>query len=250
LTRVKQNELSSLFSEYLYAANEILSTLKFKRPNSETSLHRLTYASIREKSKLPAQLVCAARQDVWAKRKHKIFTFRRLPLPYNTPRSGSFAHTRRGNPTLSVASLNGRIGLPISKNGAWRRLSQLLAQGWTFTEFKLLNIHMTRVTLRRELEVAEPVPNGVVVGVDVGVGTLAAVTVFNVGGIERQLYFGRDVWHVKRDLGIRRSKLQAHASMGSRRARRVLRGLRGYERNFDKTRCYQEAHRIVDVAKQ
>jgi IS605 OrfB family transposase len=68
--------------------------------------------------------------------------------------------------------------------------------------------------------------------------------------VERQLYFGRDAWQVKRDLGVRRSKLQAHASRGSRRARRVLHGLRGYERRFNKMRCYQEAHRIVSLAKQ
>ncbi len=106
------------------------------------------------------------------------------------------------------------------------------------------------MTLKRKFEVAEPTPTQAVVGVDVGVSALAAVSVLNAGRIERQLYFGRDLWQVKRDLSIRRSRLQAHASKGSRRARRVLRELRGYERNFDETRCYQEAHRIVALAKQ
>lgn len=250
LTGAKQDELSALFSEYLATANEILSTLKFERPRSSTKLHHLTYTYIRKKSKLPAQLVCAARQDVWAKRKHKIAKFKRLSVAYNVPRSGSLRTTKRENPILSVATLNGRLGLPIAQDGAWRRLKQLLDDGWAFTEFKLLNPQMVRVTLKREFEVAEPEPDQAIIGVDVGVGTLAAVTVFKAGKIERQLYFGRDVWQVKRDLGIRRSKLQAHASKGSRRARRVLRELRGYERNFDKTRCYQEAHKIVALAKQ
>jgi len=250
LTGAKQDELSSLFSEYLAAANEILSTLKFERPRSSTKLHHLTYAYIRKKFKLPAQLVCAARQDVWAKRKHKISKFKRLPISYNVPRSGSLKQTKRGNPILSIATLDGRLGLPIAQDGAWQRFNQLVEDGWTFTEFRWLNFQMARVTLKREFEVAEPKPSQAIIGVDVGVGTLAAVTVFKAGRIERQLYFGRDVWQVKRDLGIRRSKLQAHASKGSRRARRVLRELGGYERNFDKTRCYQEAHRIVALAKQ
>jgi IS605 OrfB family transposase len=250
LTRVKNDELSSLFSEYLHVANEILFTLKTKRPNSGNLLHHLTYARIRMKSKLPAQLICAARQDVWAKRRHKMYMFRRLPISCNAPRSGSLTQTKRGNPILSVATLDGRLGLPVVKNGAWLRLSDLLTEGWAFTEFRLLSTQMARVTLRREFEVAETASGQAVVGVDVGVGTLAAITVFKASGIMRQLYFGPDVWQVKRDLAIRRSKLQAHASTGSRRARRVLRSLRGYERNFDKTRCYQEAHRIVDLAKQ
>jgi IS605 OrfB family transposase len=250
LTGVKQGELSALFSEYLAAANEILSTFKSERPHSSTKLHHLTYSEIREKSKLPAQLVCAARQDVWAKRKHRISKFRRLPVSYNVPQSGSLKRTKRENPIMSVVTLSGRLGLPIAQDGAWRRFSQLLGDGWAFTEFKLLNLQMVRVTLKRKFEVAEPGPSQAVVGVDVGVGTLAAVTIFKAGKVEHQLYFGRDMWQVKRDLGIRRSKLQAHASKGSRRARRVLRELRGYERNFDKTRCYQEAHRIVALAKQ
>jgi IS605 OrfB family transposase len=250
LTGGKRSELSALFSEYLSVANEALSALKSERPPSNTELHHLTYARIRKKSKLPAQLVCAAQQEVWAKRRHKISKFKRLPVSYNVPRSGSLKQTKRGNPILSIVTLNGRLGLPIAQDGAWQRFNRLLGDGWTFTEFKLLNLKMVRVTLRREFEVAEPTPDKAIVGVDVGVGTLAAVTIFRAGKIERQLYFGRDVWQVKRDLGIRRSKLQAHASKGSRRARRVLRELRGYERNFDKTRCYQEAHRIVALAKQ
>lgn len=144
LTWVKQNELSSLFSEYAGVANEVLSTLKSERPHSGTKLHHLTNTGIREKSKLPAQLVCAARRDVWAKRKHKISKFRRLPVSYNVPRSGSLRQTKRGNPVLSVATLDGRLGLPVAKDGAWRRLSQLLADGWAFTEFKLLNLQVAR----------------------------------------------------------------------------------------------------------
>jgi putative transposase len=248
-TRAKRGELSSLFSEYLHVANEILSILKSRRPTSETVLHHLTYAATRTRSRLPAQLVCAARQDVWAKRRHKIPAFKHLPVAYNVPRSGSLTKTKRGNPVLSVSTLQGRVGLPVAKDGAWWRLSQLLAEGWVFTEFKLLDTQTARVTLRRKFEVAELSPDGVVVGVDVGVGTLAAATVFT-SKVKRQLYLGRDVWQAKRDLGIRRSRLQARASTGSRRARRALRKLRRYERNFTKTRCYQVAHRVVDLARQ
>jgi IS605 OrfB family transposase len=250
LTQAKHSGLSLLFTEYLRVANEILRTLNSKRPNSETALHHLTYKAARAGSKLPAQLVCAARQEVWAKRRHRITAFRRLPISCNVPRSGSLTQTRRCNPILSVSTLHERIGLPVAKDGAWRRLSKLLAEGWAFTEFKLLSAQMIRVSIRRQFEIEEPTLSGAVVGVDVGVGTLAAITVFSGGGVRRQLYLGRDVYHVKRDLGIRRSKLQAYASVGSGRARRVLRNLRGYEQRYTRTRCYEVAHNIVRVAKQ
>lgn len=122
----KQSALAALFSEYLRTANEVLSTLKTTRPHSSTRLHHLTYAGIRLKSRLPAQLVCAARQDAWAKRQHNIAMFKRLPISYNVPRSGSLKMTQRGNPILSIATLRDRLGLPIAQDGAWRRLGQLL----------------------------------------------------------------------------------------------------------------------------
>ena len=168
LTGGKRSELSALFSEYLSVANEALSALKSERPPSNTELHHLTYARIRKKSKLPAQLVCAAQQEVWAKRRHKISKFKRLPVSYNVSRSGSLKQTKRGNPILSIVTLNGRLGLPIAQDGAWQRFNRLLGDGWTFTEFKLLNLKMVRVTLRREFEVAEPTPDKAIVGVDVG----------------------------------------------------------------------------------
>jgi hypothetical protein len=117
-THLKRREISSLLSEYLDAANEILSTLKSESPTSETRLHHITYNKIRQKSKLPAQLVCAARLEAWAKRKHSITRFRHLPVSYNVPRSASLKKTKRGNPILSLASLNGRIGLPVARDGA------------------------------------------------------------------------------------------------------------------------------------
>ncbi|GAH25213.1 unnamed protein product, partial [marine sediment metagenome] len=82
-----------------------------------------------------------------------------------------------------------------------------------------------------------------------GTNTLAAITVYDPlhRKVLKQLYLGRDIYQVKRDIGVRRSKLQ---SRGSEKAAVALRKLRGYEHNFTKTRCFEIAHQIVALAKE
>jgi len=68
------------------------------------------------------------------------------------------------------------------------------------------------------------------------------------GKVLRQRYFGRDLAHRQRNIGLRRSKLFRYTDKGSRKARKKLKKLKGYEKNLVKTRCYQVAHEVVDWA--
>lgn len=70
------------------------------------------------------------------------------------------------------------------------------------------------------------------------------------GRIARQLYFGQDMGHKKRDVCIRRSKLQEYAGKGDRTAIQKLRKLKKYETNYTETRCWQVAHKIISLAKE
>ncbi len=236
--------------QYLEAANDTLAILKSEKPNSANKLHHLSYNLIRSKYDLQAQLVQDARRDVWAKRKHKIELFKTVPVTYNVPRSGNFGTTERGNPVVSVSTVNGRTAIPIKQDGSYKRFQIFLDEGYEFSEFKLTRTRkgrsknwITLVSLHKIFEVSDK-PN--VIGVDIGTKVLAAVSIINSNShIAKQLYFGRDVSQVKRDIGVRRSILQ---SKGTDRARRALRKLRGYEANFTRTRCYQIAHEIVDLA--
>ncbi len=246
LTHVKECILSDTSSEFTSAANDMLIVLTFSDANSSLKLHHLTYDWIRSKYQLPSQLVMDARKEVWS---HDAYSFRNLPLTFNVPRSGALKTTERGNPVFTVTTSEGRIGLPIRRDGAWKRFQGFAKDGWKFTMFKLLRRGerwVAQVSLRKEFEIREPAK--VVVGVDMGTNVLAAITVYD-GSVKRQLYFGQNVAHIKRNICIRRSKLQSHAD-GSSRARRALRKLRGYERNFDKTVAYQVAHKIVELAKR
>jgi IS605 OrfB family transposase len=169
-------------------------------------------------------MVQDARRDAWAKRNHKIEMFKSIPVTYNVPRSGSFGTTDRGNPVISISTVNGRVAVPVKQDGSYTRFQEFIKEGYDFTEFKL-----TRKGKGK---------NWIV---------LAAVSLIINGHIAKQLYFGRDVSQIKRDIGVRRSILQSKKA-ASDRARRALRRLRGYEANFTKTRCCQIAHEIVELA--
>lgn len=172
----------------------------------------------------------------------------RVNVPFNIPRSGKFATTRRGNPVISIAGLNGRIVIPIAMDGAYRRFMQFINDGWESTFFRFNGKHIF-ITIRKEFVISEEYD--AVIGVDIGVDTLATITVLNRDGkFLKQLYFGQDIGHKQRDICLRRSKLQSYASKGHRKAKKALKRLKGYERNYTTTRCWQIAHQIVDLAKE
>ena len=186
------------------------------------------------------------RRDIWANHKaiQKIGDY---SPSFNVPRSGSLKFTKRNNPVFTIA-FNGRIALPVKQDGAWRRFQEHIKQGWRFTHFRLSS-NSILVSIKKKFPV---VLGKNVIGVDMGTQTLASITVFDPAGdkVLKQLYLGQNVQELKRNMGIRRSKLQSKVVEGSSRARCALRGLKGREHNFDKTMCYQIAHRIAYLALQ
>ncbi len=256
--------------QYLDAANETLSILKLSLPemkkqavlnklirdfqvfpwgklesNGATKLHHLSYDIIRSKYNLQSQMVQDARRDAWTKRNHMIYKFKSIPITYNVPRSGNFGITERGNPVVSVSTVNGRRAIPIKQDGSYKRFQEFINYGYKFTEFKITPKGRNWIILISLHKSFEVITQPTIIGVDVGTKVLAAVSIFDGCHIKKQFYFGKDVSQFKRDIGVRRSNLQ---SKGTDRARRALRKLKGYEANFTKTRCYQVAHEIVDLA--
>jgi IS605 OrfB family transposase len=219
------------------------------KSNGATKLHHLSYDIIRSKYNLQAQMVQDARRDAWAKRNHMIDKFKSIPVTYNVPRSGNFGTTERGNPVVSVSTINGRTAIPIKQDGSYKRFQEFINDGYEFTEFKITRKGKNWIILISLHKSFEVITQPTIIGVDVGTKVLAAVSILDDGHITshitKQLYFGKDVSQVKRDIGIRRSILQ---SKGTDRARRALRKLRGYEADFTKTRCCQVAHEIVHLA--
>jgi len=171
-----------------------------------------------------------------------------VTVPFNIPRSGNFGLTKNGNPVVSFAALNGRIAVPIAMDGAYRRYKELLTEGYKTTFFRL-NQNRIHIVFKKEFPTKESYQ--AIVGVDVGVKRLAAVSIINrEGSVLKQFYLGQDMGDYQRDISLRRSNLRRHADNGSRRARQSLRRLGKQESNYTTTRCWQVAHEIVKLAEQ
>jgi IS605 OrfB family transposase len=247
LTSNKQRIFNGIFSEYLRVLNETLKSL----PNagSSTELHHLTYLNVRKTSFLPSDIVQEARKDVWAKRKTVKEGFRWCSIRLNQ-RWFRYVKSKRGNPCFKVTYAPGKsFVVPIKIDGQLERFNRFLCNGWTFRNISLLRGGRIVVVLEKKF----PAPENArrfVVGVDVGSTTLAAVTVYDSknGRVAKQLYLGRDVARKQRQFQERRSRLQAHADRGSRKARKYLKKLRHKQRNYVKTRSGQVAKEVVALA--
>jgi transposase len=253
LTKTKTRKLKDLEDRYRAVLNIIKTGVEFwdaipgsdDLPFKRFNLQKLLYKGVSTDSNLQSQQIIDAISDAWANRKDPCARFKHPTIPYN--------------PVFAIAiddSGSKRMAIPIAMDGAWVRFRKELDKGWTFTYFEL---HHRRskgedrwciiVTLRKEFQVKDLDRSKTVLGIDIGCGTLAAGSVLNKKGkVLRQRYFGRDLAHRQRNIGLRRSKLFSYADKGSRKARKKLKSLKGYETNLVKTRCYQVAHEVVDWA--
>jgi IS605 OrfB family transposase len=262
LTKSKLKFLKNLENEYKMVLNLFKSGVEYfdELPNPEEllftkyNLHNLLYDGIRKDFAVQSQLVIDAITNAWSNRKEPCARIKHPAIPFNIPRSGNFGMTERRNPIAIIAINGSRLGIPIAQDGAWKRFMREIGDGWMYTHFKLCyyrkkNKWCIIVTIKKDFEV-ESEKARTVLGIDVGCGALAAVSIIDDNGNPvRQLYFGQDVASEQRDISLRRSMLKSHADKGNYKAMLKLRKLRGYETNFVKTRCYQVAHEIVRLAK-
>ncbi len=255
LGKQKRASLAALASLATREANRWATVLHEQKPRTRTAFHHLAYQGLRDAG-LPAQLACDVVSQVWENRKTRTRVYRGIPLRFNFPRSAGHAQTHHARPVLTIATgVKGRLALPLAQDGAYDRYTDALGAGFVPKQVRLCATRKgLRLWLLAESEVAEPAVDGTlpVVGVDLGVRTLAAISVVRGDRVLEQHYFGRDLYPAQRDAGLRRSMLQEARDTGTMpdRARRGLRRLRGWEDRFTTTRCWQVAHQVVSLAEK
>ncbi|MHB1867146.1 MAG: RNA-guided endonuclease TnpB family protein [Thermoplasmata archaeon] len=254
LGQAKHHSLRVLSDTATRSANDSLSILRSEKPRTRTAFHHLVYDGMRAKA-LPSQLACDVVSQVWEGRK-TARNFRSVPLRFNLPRSASFAETGKGNPVLTLClGEKRRTAIPLSRDGAYARYAARWSDGFTARQIRVCRRGGEfRFWVLMEKSVPDPVVVSAspVVGVDLGVRTLAAVSVVGDRGISEQHYLGRDLYPAQRDAGLRRSILQEGRATGAMpdRSLRGLRRLRGWEDRFTTTRCWQVAHQVVALAEK
>ena len=255
LTKAKEEKLNNLLDSCIKGTEYLLAALSYMEIHgdklSRYELQKKTYEYLKNEIGLHSQIIIDLTKDVFAAT--SAFKFSKYSIPYNVPRSGKLSYTKNGNPVMSISIAPGqRMGIPIAQDGAWIRFNEMLKDGYTWTAFRLKRTRKNwqiLISLRRKVE---PIEAESVIGIDIGSRCLAAMTLISAKGIEKQLYFGRDIWERQRDISIRRSKLQSYSKKGveKAKARKKLRAMRHKESNYIKTRCYEIAHEIVRIAKE
>ena len=254
LSKAKEEKLKKLLDSCIQGTEYLLAALSYMKLYGEKwsryTLQEKTYEYLREAFSIPAQITVDLIKDVFAT--NNSFGFSRYSISYNNPRSGRLSKTKNGNPIMSVAiATKKRTGIPIAQDGAWNRFNELVKSDYSWTAFKIAksdNGWKLLINLKKKFVLIE---NQSIVGIDVGSRILAAISLVTDNGIEKQLYFGRDIYDKQRDISIRRSKLQQYRDTGidKEKARQKLKVLKSKERKYVKTRCYQIAHEIVEIAK-
>ena len=119
-TRTKRRMLRKTYTTYLSIVREALCSLDGVK--SRAALHNKTYAKLRAEHNIASQLVIEATSNAWSIRKTAGANGVERCVVRFDARLFSFKSTRRGNPVLSLRARTERIGLPVSKDGAYQRL--------------------------------------------------------------------------------------------------------------------------------
>lgn len=253
LTEVKRGRLNTLYSIWQSACSTLFDAIEdwdgfTELPLTSTNLHHLTYHGMRKDTKLPSQILECARREVFSRRKQN--RTRNIPIRYDN-RTMRFGSTDKGNPIIDVVSMESvergkRIAIPIQQDGSYKRFLRFKNDGWVFNSFLLVRKDKSwtvQVIFTKTFDVKKPTEFRNIVGVDNGSTNLATVVVYNPmqKKVIRSFYLGRDVAPRQRQFEIRRAKLQSKGR---------IKDLTNDQSNFTKTRVYQIAHQIVDIAKE
>lgn len=250
-TKVKQEQLDKLYSEYLACAKFIFDFWKSNKGVTQNILHHTTYKECRDKfSLLGADTIISARVMIWNRRKicEKI---KRLPIQFSS-KMFRYGMTKRETPFFAFSGIikRKRIILPIAKNRLFQRFESHIQNGWIFKSCRLVKRDkwILQVCIKIEFVCKD---NGNIIGIDINAGCFALTIMNRNKKVLRQLYLGQDILHKRRKIEIRKSKLRSiYDKTFSNRALRSLRRIRRFEYNFVRTRLFQISNQIVTLAKQ
>ncbi len=243
-TKAKEKMLKEAYASFFSMVKEALGYLG--EVESRAELHEKTYRLFRGKYEVASQLIIEATSYAWSARKTINGEISKCVVRFDK-RLFSFKETKRGNPVLSLRLSRERIGLPISQDGAYRRLRQHLKEGWKMTSIIMKQNLSFLTVLSKTMPKPTIRPN--VMGIDVNSSKIA-ISIISKDKVLKQTYFGRDVSTKQFRFEERREKLQSYRDKGSSKAGLKLKRLSGKQRNYVKTRMWQIANQIVKMAKQ
>ncbi|WXG44247.1 MAG: transposase [Promethearchaeati archaeon SRVP18_Atabeyarchaeia-1] len=243
-TGKKRRILRKTYATYLEMVRGVLCSLGGAK--SRGQLHRKTYARLRAEHNIASQLVIEATSHAWSIRKTASRGVEGCIVRFDS-RLFSFKQTKRGNPVLALRTSAERIGLPLSRDGAYQRLQAHLSQGWKLTSIIMKRGLRFLAALSKEMPASQVRRNWL--GVDVNSPRIATSTVGPGVGVLKQTYYGEEVSTRQFNFEKRRAALQQLRDTSSRsKAGLKLKRLGKRQRNYTRTSIWLVANQIVQQA--
>jgi len=244
-TKAKRSLLKETYRVFFQMVIELLPLAR--RAKERTQFQRENYEKLRGKYGVASQLVLEAVFYAWNHRKTIDGEMHKCIVQFDH-RLFSFRETKRNNPVLSLRAKHERMAIPISRDGAYRRVQEHIEKGWGLTSIIMKRDLRFLVVLKKEVPEPSIRPNWM--GVDINSSKIA-VSIINGRKVLKQTYYGKDVSARQFRFEERRAKLQEYRDTVSRgKAGLKLRRLSGKQRNYVRTRMWQIANEIVKLAKQ
>jgi IS605 OrfB family transposase len=244
-TSVKKNILRKTYATFLSVVREVLSSVDGVTGRGQ--LHRKTYMKLKDKYNIASQLLIEATSYAWSARKTVDGDVRQCVVRFDK-RLFSFSETNRGNPVLTLRTNDQRIGLPLSRDGAYHRLQVHMASGWELTSVIMKRNQDLFAALSKPTPKPQPRSNWL--GVDVNSPRIAVSIISQSGRVLKQSYYGKDISIRQFTFEKRRALLQQHRdTLTSSKAGQKLKRLSRKQRNYVRTRTWQITNSIVELAK-
>jgi len=244
-TRAKRRLLKETYRTFFGMVEELLPLAR--RAGTRGQLQQENYECVRGEYGVASQLVLEAIFYAWNHRKTIDDKMYRCSVRFDKRLFG-FSKTKRENPAVSLRTNHERIGLPISQDGAYIRLREHIEDGWTATSVIMKRNLKFLVVLKKKTP--EPSVRSNWMGIDINSSKIA-VSVTSKGRVLKQTYFGQDVSTRQFSFEERRGKLQEYRDNGSKgKAGLKLKRLSGAQRNYVRTRMWQIANEVVNLATQ
>jgi IS605 OrfB family transposase len=233
-TKSKNNRLNEFIDKVLNEYNRLLS--ERNGCNTFMKFHHKTLSTCKANTSFNIQIVCSLIRDAWKKKTDKV---NGLAVKFNVPRNCKTFRTKTNFfVDLGIYPRN-RIAIPIKQNRNYQRFQDLINNGWVCKTFGLTTDLQIVAYLSKDKEIPQ---RKNIMGIDVNAKYFAISIISPKGKVLYQTYLGKHIWIKRKKIMERRAKLQ------SMNAKRKLKRIKNYERNFIKTNLGQVVREIIKLA--
>ncbi len=222
------NSIKNTLVSFNNACNDILKISDENRIKNKFRIQKLCYHDIKNRYRLPANLVVRAIARVSASKKSKIFNGLSFDLD---ARTFSFKNMK-----MSMSSINGRLKNISTCKGDYQRN---MLDGKSSTSAKIVYDKKHKcffIHIAIDYEINDAIPSGNVTGIDMGLYNIAYTT-------DRLKFSGKQVMHKRKQYIKLRASLQAKGTKGSKK---LLKRLSGKEKRWMTDVNHNISKQIVD----